>query len=130
MKLISINAKLFQEGKRSLSIRNQRFVEETAFVAIASAGTVAIFFLNPFVGAAVAISTVLASAVDEYLQYQQHCDDDIVIDDIVTVFVQEGKVEMKGDRTLFLEHVIIESLITLKSEFSNIPYEVRYTAFG
>lgn len=125
MRLVSANAKLFEEGKRSLHARNQRFVEETAFTAIASLGTVAIFFLNPLFGTVLAISTAAATALDEHLQYQQHRKDDLVIDDIITVFVEEGKVEMKGDRTVFLDPLIIESLVSLKAEFSNIPYEVK-----
>lgn len=125
MRLVSTNAKLFEEGKRSLHARNQRVIEEMAFSLITSAGTVAIFFLNPVLGAAVGISTILASAADECLLYKRHRSDDIVIDDIITVFVGEGRVEMKGDRSLFLDPLIIESLVSLKTEFSNIPYEVK-----
>ena len=125
MRLISTNAKLFEEGKRSLSVRNKRFREETAFTLISSAGTVAVFFLNPLVGTALAVSTVLATALDEHLQYQQHREDDLVIEDVVAVHVERRMVEMKGDRTLFVEPAVVQSLVSLKEQFSNIPYEVK-----
>ncbi len=122
--LVSHNAQMYNEGKRSHKDYIRRRTEEHLWATITGAGAVAIWSICPPVGIATFITTITLSALDEYIITPRNQPQAVVIEDIECVFPARHQVGMKGGRLVTVEPEFVEALLQLAQEF-DVNYIVR-----
>ena len=125
--------KAYLDGFMSKAEYDSRSKDSKITAAVIGVGVNVIALINPALGIAVALGSVLACALEDYVVSPKRLQEktDIVIEDLEEI-VSEGKIDeyqywarLKGERILTISREQFEALFELKNEFPNLDYSLR-----